>query len=356
MNRYIPLHRGLYWVNMSEYGDGGLARLRGRRGDGGHSNMTEAHGLPTYSGDIVPELPGYRIERQLGRGSMGVVYLAEDAQLRRKVALKILAPTLADDELFRALMWAHLQDEASPVTTRRPDLPPQLDYVLAKAMAKQPEDRYDTCRELALALRVLAGDPAASGDFGAALPARPIDDSPPPAPVPTGMTSTYATPTALVRAAVSDSPSREWRWWWFAAGALVLALIAGSTVGVMKYFNGQAQDTNGQGQNTNGQGIQQPQGNAGGQGLQQLIDEAVKRAIQQQGNSSDEVLGRQIEDSVSKTIQQQGNAGRQNLSKLINDAIPFLRKRAGQCAGPGTGVVMGRVGGCSGNDSATQRA
>jgi serine/threonine protein kinase len=137
-----------------------------------------------------------------------------------------------------ALMWAHLQDEASPVTTRRPDLPPQLDYVVAKAMAKQPENRYDTCRELALALRVLAGDPAGSGAVGQVLPASPIDSSPSPAPAPSGMTSTYTPPTpAPVRPAVTSSPSRRPRWWWFAAGVAILVLIAGSTVGVMKYFS-----------------------------------------------------------------------------------------------------------------------
>ena len=44
---------------------------------------------------------GYRIESRIGRGGMGVVYLAEHQTLRRQAALKIIAPELAENSDFR---------------------------------------------------------------------------------------------------------------------------------------------------------------------------------------------------------------------------------------------------------------
>ena len=51
---------------------------------------------------IGSELAGYRIEAPIGRGGMGIVYRAEQLRLGRKVALKLLAPELAENQAFRA--------------------------------------------------------------------------------------------------------------------------------------------------------------------------------------------------------------------------------------------------------------
>ena len=60
---------------------------------------------------VGTELAGYRIESLLGWGGMSVVYLAEDLRLKRRVALKLLAASLAGDESFRSCCLVARQAE-----------------------------------------------------------------------------------------------------------------------------------------------------------------------------------------------------------------------------------------------------
>ena len=69
------------------------------------------------------------------------------------LAFQMLAGTVPyrRDETL-ATLFAHIQDSVPALTAFRPELPDALDSVLAKAMAKQPTDRYGSCGEFASAL------------------------------------------------------------------------------------------------------------------------------------------------------------------------------------------------------------
>src|SRR5512133_1164364 len=54
-----------------------------------------------YTPRVGAEIAGYRLESVLQRGGMSIVYAAEHMRMQRRVALKILALELADDDRFR---------------------------------------------------------------------------------------------------------------------------------------------------------------------------------------------------------------------------------------------------------------
>jgi serine/threonine-protein kinase len=92
-------------------------------------------------------------------------------------------PFRRDDDM--ALLWAHQYDEPPPLTEARPELPRAVDTVFGRALAKSPDDRYDTCLAFVAALRDAgSGGPDAGHRHTAAdartAPARKDPVKPPP--------------------------------------------------------------------------------------------------------------------------------------------------------------------------------
>ena len=59
----------------------------------------------------------------------------------------------------QALMVAHFMDEPEPVTTRRPGLPPELNRLVLRLLAKRPADRPQSAQEVVQELDVLSLPP-----------------------------------------------------------------------------------------------------------------------------------------------------------------------------------------------------
>jgi hypothetical protein len=84
-------------------------------------------------------------------------------------------------ESNEAVLFAHLEAVRPRVTAERPDLPPAIDGVVQRAMAREKEDRFTSCRELVAAARraLAAGSTARPVPTQVLPPAPPV---PPPAP------------------------------------------------------------------------------------------------------------------------------------------------------------------------------
>jgi serine/threonine protein kinase len=134
--------------------DFGLAR--GVESVSGLTQAGQFLGTPDYS---APEqINGREVDGRADQYALGCVAYA---LLTGSVPFKREVPM--------AVLYAHLSAPPPRVTAVRPDLSEAVDQVLARALAKEPDDRYDSCGDFADALReALSVDP-----YDSSRPVRP---------------------------------------------------------------------------------------------------------------------------------------------------------------------------------------
>lgn len=153
-----------------------------------------------------------------------------------------------------AVLFAHVGEPPQPPSSVRPDLPRSLDDVILRALAKDPADRYPTCREfmsaaqkalgtspgrdttlLARPTSVLAA-PSATAPPATAPPAtapsataqrRPPDREPVAA---TAISTRASAPPDWASTDTSTRSKRPGRWRWLVAAGVVVAVLAGGAV------------------------------------------------------------------------------------------------------------------------------
>jgi serine/threonine protein kinase len=79
-----------------------------------------------------------------------------------------------EKDLDAAIIWAHVEESPTLPTVLRPDLPPAIDEVFARVLAKNPGERYESCKDFMTAAREalgpMADPPSASGSLPMRLP------------------------------------------------------------------------------------------------------------------------------------------------------------------------------------------
>jgi serine/threonine protein kinase len=58
-----------------------------------HADLTISYHPEVVAGSVLPQIPGYRIEREMGRGAMGTVYLAQREDDPALYAVKVVQPS-----------------------------------------------------------------------------------------------------------------------------------------------------------------------------------------------------------------------------------------------------------------------
>ena len=144
--------------------------------DFGISKAAHATSSLTLTGQVLGTLNYLAPEQVEGRTVDG----RADGYALACAAFEMLAgsPPFRRDENL-AVMWAQVSAPPPPLTQHRPDLPPAADRVMAKALAKSPADRYQTCLAFAAALQE-ACRTAETATPNGTVPAGPVRRGAPP--------------------------------------------------------------------------------------------------------------------------------------------------------------------------------
>ena len=139
-----------------------------------------------------------------------------------------------------AIAYRHVREDPAPLRLLNPDVPQALEAVCLKAMAKRPEDRYQTAAELRADLqRARAGQRTAAGPAAAAAATAAMATTvlPPLGGYPGGgdPTSAYGPPVTAGRAArhAAEAPPAGRRWWLYVlvpVAVLALAVLVAFVV------------------------------------------------------------------------------------------------------------------------------
>ncbi|HET7566451.1 MAG TPA: Stk1 family PASTA domain-containing Ser/Thr kinase [Gaiellaceae bacterium] len=225
-HRHGIVHRDIKPHNVLVDGEGrvkvtdfGIARA-------GASQMTEAGSIVGTAQYLSPEQArGASVDQRSDLYSLGVVLYE---------LLTGHAPFEGDTPVEIAMK--HLSQVPDPPSALRTDLPRELDLVVMRALAKDPEDRYQSAEEMEADLeRVTRGAPLSAVTEEGATQVMRI----PPAAAATAAAATAATTIARPRTPAPPSAGPEYYafeeharrrpiWPWFAAALFVLlAAIAG---------------------------------------------------------------------------------------------------------------------------------
>jgi preprotein translocase subunit SecG len=109
--------------------------------------------LGTYEYAAPEQIQGTEIDNRADIYALGCVLFE---------CLSGEAPFAAQTE--GSVIHSHLSEPPPKLTTKRPDLPVGLNDVIATAMAKAKEDRYQTCSALVRALRAIAAGGTVAGE------------------------------------------------------------------------------------------------------------------------------------------------------------------------------------------------